>query len=328
MNQTKVVVIIMLGFQNPEIFNSVLFVLFLAIYILTLVGNLLIIVLVAKFQRLKSPMYFFLTQLSACDIFLSTIIVPNMLHGIMAGGSLIFVSGCITQLYFYSVSEGAECFLLTVMSYDRYLAICHPLRYTSIMDFRLYFQLIVFSWLLACILTFIMLPPLSSLQFCGHVIDHYFCDLAPLVELSCTKHTLAEFLNFILGVPSLTVPFSLVIFTYISIFITILGISSSTGRQKAFSTCSSHLTVVCVYYGTLITIYLAPTKGDLLLKSILTAHKGVIRNSPSNSPYREGCFSTVRSQTEIIQGMARHGSLDRCMSRDISHTTLTRLMRG
>ncbi|XP_053319941.1 olfactory receptor 11L1-like [Spea bombifrons] len=259
-NETEVVEILLLGFQNPQNLNFALFVLFLMIYILTLVGNLLIIVLVAKVQRLKSPMYFFLTQLSVCDILVSTIIVPNMLHVIINGGSRISLTGCISQFYFFSISEGTECLLLTAMSYDRYLAICHPLRYTSIMGFRLYLQLILISWLLSCIFSFSDAPFLSVLEFCGRVIDHYFCDFAPLIELSCTKHTLAELVDFIIGIPYVGVPFFFIIFTYVSIFITILGISSSIGRQKAFSTCSSHLTVVCAYYGTMVVVYLAPTK--------------------------------------------------------------------
>ncbi|XP_053319948.1 olfactory receptor 1013-like [Spea bombifrons] len=259
-NQTKVVVILLLGFQTPQILNSVLFVLFLVLYILTLVGNLLIIVLVAKFEGLQSPMYFFLTQLSVCDILLSTIIVPNLLDVLNNAGRRISVTGCITQFYFYCVSQGTECFLLTVMSYDRYLAICRPLHYTLIMGLRLCFQLILFSWVLSFILTFIIVSLVSALQFCGHEIDHYFCDLAPLLELSCTKHTGAELVGFVISIPSVTVPFSFVIFTYVSIFITILRITSSTGRQKAFSTCSSHITVVCTYYGTAITVYIAPSR--------------------------------------------------------------------
>ncbi|XP_053319960.1 olfactory receptor 11L1-like [Spea bombifrons] len=260
-NQTKITEILLLGFQNQQNVNSILFVLFLVIYILTLVWNLLIIILVAKFQSLQSPMYFFLTQLSVCDILLTTNIVPNLLHVIINGGSTISLVGCISQFYFFCVSEGTECFLLAMMSYDRYLAICRPLHYTSIMGFRLCFQLILLSWLLACIPTFILAPQVSALQFCGHVIDHYFCDLGPLLELSCAKHSLLEIVDFVLAIPFVAVPFFFIIFTYVSIFITILGISSSLGRQKAFSTCSSHLTVVCAFYGTVITVYMTPSKG-------------------------------------------------------------------
>ncbi|XP_053319963.1 olfactory receptor 11L1-like [Spea bombifrons] len=259
-NQTKVMEILLLGFQNTWTVNCFLFVLFLVIYILTLVGNLLIIILVAQFQVLQSPMYFFITQLSVCDILLTTNTVPNMLHIIINGGSTISLSGCITQFYFFCVTEATECFILTVMSCDRYLAICRPLRYTSIMTFQFCFQLILISWLLSCILTLILVHQVAALQFCGHVIDHYFCDLIPLLKLSCTKHTLVELIDFILAIPFVSMPFFFILCTYVYIFITILGISSNTGRQKAFSTCSAHLTVVVAYYGSLISVYMAPSK--------------------------------------------------------------------
>ncbi|XP_053319972.1 olfactory receptor 476-like [Spea bombifrons] len=262
MNHTKVVEILLLGFQNPKSLKYFLFVLFLVLYILTLLGNLLIIILVAKFQRLQSPMYFFLTQLSVCDILLTTNIVPNLLHVIINGGSTISLAGCITQFYFFCVTETTECFLLTMMSYDRYLAICRPLHYTSIMSFRLCFQLILSSWLLACIPTFTFAPMVSVIQFCGHVIDHYFCDFAPLLELACTKHTVIKIADFVSGVPFVAAPVIFIAFTYVSILITIRKITSSTGRQKAFSTCSSHLTVVCSFYGTVIAVYLTPSKGE------------------------------------------------------------------
>ncbi|XP_053319966.1 olfactory receptor 5-like [Spea bombifrons] len=261
-NRTEVVEILLLGFQTPQALNSVLFVLFLVIYILTLVGNLLIIILVAKYPSLQSPMYFFLAQLSLSDILLTTNIVPNLLCVVINGRSKIYLTGCITQFYFFCVSESTECFLLTMMSYDRYLAICRPLHYTSIMSFRLCFELIFSSWLLACLTTLIIAPMVSALQFCGHVIDHYFCDFAPLLELSCTKHSVVELVDFVLGIHYVGAHFFFIIFTYVSISITILRISSSIGRQKAFSTCSSHLTVVCAFYGTVIIVYMAPSNGE------------------------------------------------------------------
>ncbi|XP_053319959.1 olfactory receptor 1013-like [Spea bombifrons] len=261
MNRTKATEILLLGFQNIHILNSVLFVLFLVIYILTLAGNLLIIILVAKYESLKTPMYFFLTQLSLTDILLTTNITPKAIHVIINGGSTISFTGCITQFYFFGLSAGTECYILTAMSYDRYLAICRPLHYTSIMKFRLCLHLILWSWVVPGLITFIIAPLVFALQLCGRVIDHYFCDFAPLLELSCTKHTIAELVDFVLAIPTVMIPFSFVTFTYISIILTILGISSSIGRQKAFSTCSSHLIIVCAYYGTLIAVYIAPSKG-------------------------------------------------------------------
>ncbi|XP_063302613.1 olfactory receptor 10A7-like [Pelobates fuscus] len=261
-NQTKVTEFIFLGFQNLQTVNIGLFVLFLTIYILTLAGNLLIVLLVAKVPCLQSPMYFFLSNLSLSDILLTTNVVPNLLHGIIIGGSSISITGCLTQLYFYGVSAAGECLLLTVMSYDRYLAICDPLHYITIMDLRLRVQLALWSWLLACIVMIFIVFLICNLQFCGpHLIDHYFCDIAPILDLTCSDHQIVDFSYFILTILFALIPFSFILFTYISIFITVSQISSSSGKQKSFSTCSSHLMVVSTYYGTLITIYLVPSKG-------------------------------------------------------------------
>ncbi|KAM8972643.1 olfactory receptor 6B1-like [Pelodytes ibericus] len=262
MNKTRVTTFLLLGFQISQIFKIGLFILFLVIYILTLHWNLLIIVLVSKVPSLKSPMYFFLTQLSLSDIFLTTTIAPKMLHVIINGGSTISFTGCITQFYFYCVFSAVECLLLTVMSYDRYLAICLPLHYVSIMVLRLRLQLVLWSWVLALIVSFIFASLLFNLEFCGPKIDHYFCDLAPMLTLSCTDPTFVEIADFIFGIPYILVPFLYILYTYISIFITILGISSTISKQKAFSTCSSHLIVVSTYYMTLITIYMMPSKGQ------------------------------------------------------------------
>ncbi|XP_053319991.1 olfactory receptor 10A7-like [Spea bombifrons] len=262
-NQTQVTEFMLLGFRNHSILTVVLFVLFLLIYILTLVWNLMIIILVAKVQSLKSPMYFFLAQLSLSDILLTTNIAPNTLHVVINEGSTISVTECISQLYFHGVSTVSECFLLSVMSYDRYLAICRPLHYTSIMDLRLQLQLVSFCWLSALLITLPIVFLMYNLQFCGpHIIDHYFCDLEPMLELSCSDATIVKLVDVALGAPFLLLPFFFILFTYVYIFIAIIGISSTIGRQKAFSTCSSHLIVVIMYYGTLIMIYLVPSNGQ------------------------------------------------------------------
>ncbi|KAM8972637.1 olfactory receptor 6B1-like [Pelodytes ibericus] len=150
------------------------------------------------------------------------------------------------------------------MSYDRYLAICDPLHYTSIMDFRLRSQLVLCSWLLGLLTISVIIFLVCSLQFCGpHIIDHYFCDFAPLLELSCSDYSTVKLVDVVLGIPFALVPFFFILFTYISIFITILGISSTVRKQKSFSNCSSHLIVVSAYYGTIVTVYMAPSKGQL-----------------------------------------------------------------
>ncbi|XP_031754237.1 olfactory receptor 6P1-like [Xenopus tropicalis] len=201
-------------------------------------------------------------QLSLADVLLSTSITPNFLRLLLNGGGTISATGCITQFYFYCVSGTSEFYLLTAMAYDRYLAICSPLHYASIMGFRLCLYMSLCSWGLALILSLVMNLLTFNLQFCGpFVIDHYFCDFTPIIKLSCTDYKAVELTDMILAIPFMLLPFCLIIFSYVAIGLAILRISSTEGRHKAFSTCSSHLIVVCMYYGTLITVYMVPSKG-------------------------------------------------------------------
>ncbi|XP_075433921.1 olfactory receptor 11A1-like [Ascaphus truei] len=217
-------------------------------------------------------MYFFLSHLSLSDILLTTDIVPNMLNVIIAEGAVISLAGCISQFFLFAVSVTAECFLLTVMSYDRYLAICHPLHYSAIMDFKLCCQMVFWSWFLGFMATLNMVILVCSFQLCNpNVIDHFFCDLTPFLEHSCSNRFIAETVLSFLGIPCVILPFIFIIVTYVCITLTILRISSTTGRQKAFSTCSSHLAVVCTYYGTLFAKYVVPSKGKSLTVMKITS---------------------------------------------------------
>ncbi|KAE8620639.1 hypothetical protein XENTR_v10010398, partial [Xenopus tropicalis] len=271
-NQTSGISFLLLGFQNSQIINEFLFVPFLWIYILTLFGNLLIIILVITVSALRSPMYALLSQLSLADVLLSTSITPNFLWLLLNGGGTISATGCITQLYVYCVSESSEFYLLTAMAYDRYLAICSPLHYASIMGFRLCLYMSLCSWGLAIMLSVLISLLTFNLQFCGpFVIDHYFCDFTPLIKLSCTDYKAVELTDIILLIPFMLLPFCFIIYTYVSIGLAILRISSTEGRHKAFSTCSSHLIVVCMYYGTIIIVYMVPSKGyNFNIKKILS----------------------------------------------------------
>ncbi|XP_053319931.1 olfactory receptor 10A7-like [Spea bombifrons] len=261
-NHTQVTEFLLLGFKNIYVLNLVTFIIFLLIYFLTLAGNLLIIIMVSKVQSLKAPMYFFLSHLSLSDILLTSAITPNMLHVVLHGGATISVKGCITQLIFYSGNSAAECLLLTVMSYDRYLAICNPLHYNSIMDLSLRLHLVLWSWVIAFMVALLLSIFLWQLQFYGaQTMDHYFCDLAPLLELTCSDHSTVQLVSFVLTIPLLILPFFFILFTYISIFLSVLKINSASGKKKAISTCSSHLIVVSTYYGTLMNIYMVPSKG-------------------------------------------------------------------
>ncbi|MEE6505910.1 hypothetical protein FKM82_007376 [Ascaphus truei] len=264
-NWTMISEFFLVGFESRHLLKIPLFVFFSIVFLATLLGNLVIIAIVFSGRQLQSPMYFFLCNLSLADIFLITITVPNMLHVIIEEGSRISVPGCITQFYFFSGSTITECFLLGVMSYDRYLAICNPLRYASIMVLRLCVHMVVWSWLLGYMLPLISAISISVLIFCGpSVIDHFFCDLSPLLKLSCSDTSTVELELLVFSTPIFIFPCVFIIVTYVCIFITIFSISSTTGRQKAFSTCSSHLTVVGTFYGTLIAKYMIPAHGQSL----------------------------------------------------------------
>nr|XP_006132738.1 olfactory receptor 11A1-like [Pelodiscus sinensis] len=256
-NTTSITEFILLGFQTLPELQFFLFLLFLVIYIVTMAGNLLIISLVVADRRLHTPMYLFLGNLSCLETCYSSTILPKMLAGLLTGDRTISFSGCLTQLYFFGFLVGTECFLLSVMSYDRYLAICHPLHYTALMRGRAWLRLAGGSWLGGFLGNGITTLSVSQLTFCGpNAIDHFLCDFVPLIRLSCDDPQLMETVASML---CLVAPFLLTLTSYICIIATILRIPSSRGRQKAFSTCSSHLIVVTIYYGTLLIVYMFPT---------------------------------------------------------------------
>ncbi|XP_075433862.1 olfactory receptor 11A1-like [Ascaphus truei] len=262
-NQTTVREFLLLGFPDLHSLKILVFSLLLIVYIVTVTGNVLIIGLVTTSQQFHTPMYFFLGHLSVSDIFLITNIVPKMLQVILEEGATIPLASCITQIFINGSSISTECFLLTVMSYDRYLAICNPLHYTSIMDVSLCYILITLCWLLGFMPSLIGTWLVCELQLCGpNIIDHFYCEFGPLLELSCSDTSIVEIVVFVLAIPILLFPFVFVLLTYVYISLTILRIPSTTGKQKAFFTCSSHL-AVCVYYGTLISKYMVPSRGHL-----------------------------------------------------------------
>ncbi|XP_073532238.1 olfactory receptor 11A1-like [Phyllobates terribilis] len=252
------------GFKNLHNIQIFIFCLCLIIYIFTLFGNLLIILLVAANARLHSPMYFFLSNLSLSEVVFTTNIVPNMLHKLLSEDNSISLPECLTQYYFFSTTATTECLLLAIMSYDRYLAICRPLHYSSLMNFQLCSWTAMWAWLTGLLISMITLILLCKSNFCGpNVIDNFFCDLSPLIELICSDTFMIELESFVFASLLTLLPFIFIITTYIIILYYIFKIPSSTGRKKAFSTCSSHLAVVSTYYGTLITMYVAPSRKQI-----------------------------------------------------------------
>ncbi|XP_063305954.1 olfactory receptor 11L1-like [Pelobates fuscus] len=260
-NKTMHIEFLLLGFPNIHSFQSVFFCLLL-FYFVTVSGNLTIIWLVVSNTSLHTPMYFFLTQLSLSDIILTTNIVPNTLSILLQQGKIMSFSDCMTQFYFFGSSESSECLFLTVMAYDRYLAICTPLHYTAIMHHAFILKLVIVSWCLSFSLILISTITVSRLQFCGpNVIDHFFCDLDPLIAISCSDTSIVKMAIFILCFLLMIIPLIIILMSYTYIVLSIIKIASTNERGKVFSTCGSHLSVVSIFYGTLIGIYILPTKG-------------------------------------------------------------------
>ncbi|XP_073480324.1 olfactory receptor 11L1-like [Aquarana catesbeiana] len=262
-NMSNITMIQLLGLQTPHSITFLIFFILLLIYCMTICGNLLIITLVSYSKSFHSPMYIFLSQLSALDIILATNILPNTLHAVLMKGSIISFSDCITQFFFFCVSEGSECLLLTVMCYDRYVAICKPLQYTVIMNVQLCWTMIITCWVLSVIIVLIPTLTISKLKLCGpYIVDHFFCDLEPILQLSCSDPFIVIFEVTLIIFGSVVIPFFIIIVSYVYIIFIIFKIPSITGRKKVFSTCSSHLTVVCIYYGSIVCVYLVPRRGQ------------------------------------------------------------------
>ncbi|KAG9469330.1 hypothetical protein GDO78_020818, partial [Eleutherodactylus coqui] len=261
----------LLGFQGNQQSNIFLFCVLLMVYCGTVCGNLLIITLVSTSKNLHTPMYFFISQLSICDIMLSTDIVPNMFQILLNDGGAIAFLGCMTQFYFFGASEVTECYLLTVMSYDRYVAICNPLRYSSIMTSAHCVMLAALCWLVGFSFALIYILTISMLRFCGpNIIDHFFCDLVPLVEIACSDTYAIELEDRMTCFVAVFIPIIVIIISYIHIMVTILRFQSKVSRLRALSTCSSHLTVVSIFYITLLSIYLFPKRQTLNLSKVLS----------------------------------------------------------
>ncbi|XP_067391443.1 olfactory receptor 6C4-like [Emydura macquarii macquarii] len=263
-NQTAVTEFILLGFGNLPELQNLLFLMFLVIYIVTVAGKILIIALVVADQHLHTPMYFFLGNLSCLETCYSSTILPRMLASFLTGDRTISVKGCIVQFYFFCSLAATECYLLAAMSYDRYLAICKPLHYTAFMNSRVILQLAAGSWILGSLACSSVIYLMSQLIFCGsNEIDHFFCDFTPIIKLSCSANRLVVLLDSILACIFTLPPFLLTVISYIFIISSILRIPSTTGRQKAFSTCSSHLIIVSIFYLTLMVVYMLPNTNQL-----------------------------------------------------------------
>ncbi|XP_014713780.2 olfactory receptor 1J4-like [Equus asinus] len=262
-NKSSVSEFLLLGLPIMLEQQDLFFVLFLCMYLTTVMGNLLIILLIRLDSRLHTPMYFFLSHLAFSDISLSSITVPKMLKNMQTQQQSIPYMGCISQLYFFIVFGCLDNFLLAVMAYDRYVAICQPLHYTTVMRQELCVSLVAGSWFFCCAHALLHTLLLVQLSFCAdNTIPHFFCDLTALLKISCSDISLNELAIFTEGIMLLILPLTGVLGSYICIGTTILRVPSTKRLFKAFSTCGSHLLVVSLYYGTLAGVYFFSTSWD------------------------------------------------------------------
>ncbi|XP_045868874.1 olfactory receptor 6C65-like [Meles meles] len=283
-NQTSVKEFILLGLTNDPELNILIFLFLFFTYILSITGNMTIITLTLITPHLKTPMYFFLRNFSFLEISFTTVCIPRFLVSITTGDMTISYNSCMAQVFFLIVLGATEFFLLTAMSYDRYVAICKPLHYTTIMNSRVCNQLLISSWLAGFLIIF---PPVImglQLDFCNsNIIDHFACD-SSILSISCTDTTFLELMAFFLAVFMLMVTLILVVLSYVFILKMILRIPSAEQRKKAFSTCSSHMIVVSISYGSCIFMYVKTSakEGVALTNGIAVLNTSV---APMLNPY-------------------------------------------
>ncbi|XP_039353563.1 olfactory receptor 6M1-like [Mauremys reevesii] len=264
-NQTTITEFLLVGFETRPELQITLFVMFFTIYLSTVAGNILLILTVWTDHHLHTPMYFFLSNLSFLETGYVSNVIPRLLVSFLTQDKTISLPGCCIQLYVFSFLGTTECFLLTGMSYDRYLAICRPLHYVTLMSPRTCLLLAVASWTCGFVAPSFTVITTSKLAFCSQgEINHFFCDLTAVLRLSCEDTSIVKVTSLILASIITLVPFVLTITSYIYVILTILGIPSTAGRKKAFSTCSSHLIVVSTFYGALIIMYVVPSGNQSL----------------------------------------------------------------
>lgn len=258
-NHTTLMGFILLGFSDVPDLQGFLFGVFLVIYVIILMGNSLIIIIINVDPSLRNPMYYFLGNFSSLEICYVSVLVPRMLIDLCTQNRNISFLACATQMYFFLVLGATECFILTVMAYDRYVAICNPLLYPLIMSHKMCVQLAAGCWVTGVPVHIGFTYQIFSLPFCGsHRLNHFFCDIPPVLQLACGNTFMTEMLIYVVAVLVVTIPFMLILGSYVKIISTILKLPSVTGRAKAFSTCSSHLMVVALFFGSGIISYLRP----------------------------------------------------------------------
>ncbi|XP_073924368.1 olfactory receptor 5I1 [Castor canadensis] len=259
-NYNLIAEFILLGFPTHPELQIVFFLIFPLLYGMILMGNIGLILLIKIDAHLQTPMYFFLSNLSFIDLCYSSVIVPKMLVNFLSENKSISYNGCALQFYFFCTFADTESFILAVMAYDRYVAVCNPLLYTVTMSRGLCIWLIVLSYIGGNISSLVRTSFAFILKYCDrNVINHFFCDLPPLLKVSCSDTTVNEWLLSTYGSSVEIICFIIIIISYFFILLSVLRIRSTSGRKKTFSTCASHLTSVAIYQGTLLFIYSRPS---------------------------------------------------------------------
>ncbi|XP_060110683.1 olfactory receptor 6J1-like [Heteronotia binoei] len=296
-NHTEHEYFVLLGFLIGHKAEILLAMVLLAVYLLTLLGNMSVLFIIATMTRLHTPMYFFLANLSVLDFAFSTVTVPNFLRNLFSNAKTISFAGCMTQSYFYFFLSTVEYFLLTCMSYDRYVAICNPLRYSSIMNSHVCVQVVLFCWLGGFCSVLYPTIIIIRLSYCkSNIIDHFFCDSEPLLKLSCTDTRLIQLVTFVLSSFVILCSLALTVISYAYIASAILRIPTGTGRKKAFNTCTAHLTLFLMSTAVSILLYVIPSE-----KSSLGARKIPALLSSIVNPFLSPFVYTLRN--DLFKGI-------------------------
>ncbi|KAM8960642.1 olfactory receptor 5AP2-like [Pelodytes ibericus] len=303
-NITLIEEFILLGIETTPALQTLLFVLFIVIYNLTIICNFLVIAIISLDSRLHTPMYFFLVNLASIEILYTTAITPNNLKNLLHGDKTISFIGCFVQMFTFITLGGSECVLLGIMAYDRYVAICHPLLYNTIMDHFFCIHLTLTGWTFGFLNSLVHTILTAKLPYChNHIIKHYFCEIPPLLKISCKDTQINELVVFLVGGSLIVSSLLLTLISYMCVIAAIIRIPSKKGKRKAFSTCSSHLLVVIIFFGTVVFTYLRPTTQSLnsqdhiisLVYAVVTPLLNPIIYSFRNKDFRRAVQKLFRS---------------------------------
>ncbi|XP_056662292.1 olfactory receptor 2K2-like [Monodelphis domestica] len=297
------------GFSKYPKLEMILFAFSLVMYLITLLGNSTLIVISILDVRLHTPMYFFLGNLSFMDICYTSSSIPTLLVNLLATEKTIIFSGCVLQMYLSLAMGSTECVLLAMMAYDRYVAICNPLRYSIVMNQRVCVQMAAGSWITGCLTALLETSSALQVPLCGNVIDHFTCEILAMLKLACSTSLLIDMVMLVVSVLLLPIPMLLICISYFFILSTIWKINSAEGRNKAFSTCGAHLTVVVLYYGAALSMYLKPSSASSqetdkvisLLYGVLTPMLNPIIYSLRNKEVKEAAKKFLRRNSPLSE---------------------------